>query len=257
MVETVNIQAENKGPSLEEESQSQDAAAEQVEEPKLAGEEDAPERPEWLPEKFKSPEDMAKAYAEMEKKLGSGEQTSEEQAETQEAAEEAVEAAGLDMDSLSAEYNENGELSDESYEALAAAGIPREMVDAYVAGQEALADGFRNELLEPVGGQENYDEMVGWAADNLPEAEIDAFNAAIESSDPNQMRMAVENLSNKYTSETGTEPGRMLNGRGGQATGSAYESTADLMKDMGNPEYATNPAFRAKVEAKLARSSIL
>jgi hypothetical protein len=29
------------------------------------------------------------------------------------------------------------------------------------------------------------------------------------------------------------------------------------MKDMSNPEYAKNPAFRAKVEAKLGRSNIL
>ena len=29
-------------------------------------------RPEWLPEKFKSPEDMASAYSELEKKMGAG-----------------------------------------------------------------------------------------------------------------------------------------------------------------------------------------
>ncbi len=31
----------------------------------------APERPEWLPEKFKTPEDLAKSYAELSQKLGS------------------------------------------------------------------------------------------------------------------------------------------------------------------------------------------
>ena len=36
------------------------------------------DRPEWLPEKFKSPEDMAQAYSELEKKMGQG--TREEQA---------------------------------------------------------------------------------------------------------------------------------------------------------------------------------
>ena len=33
-------------------------------------EEQAQDRPEWLPEKFSSPEDMAKAYGELESKLG-------------------------------------------------------------------------------------------------------------------------------------------------------------------------------------------
>ena len=30
------------------------------------------DRPDWLPEKFKSAEDMANAYSELEKKLGAG-----------------------------------------------------------------------------------------------------------------------------------------------------------------------------------------
>ena len=30
------------------------------------------ERPDWLPEKFKTPEDMANAYSNLEKKMGEG-----------------------------------------------------------------------------------------------------------------------------------------------------------------------------------------
>ena len=33
------------------------------------------ERPEWLPEKFKTPEDMAKSYAALEKKMSGGKDT--------------------------------------------------------------------------------------------------------------------------------------------------------------------------------------
>ena len=32
------------------------------------------DRPEWLPEKFKSPEDMAASYSALESKLGQGEE---------------------------------------------------------------------------------------------------------------------------------------------------------------------------------------
>jgi len=31
---------------------------------------EAPPRPEWLPEKFKTPEDLAKSYSELQSKLG-------------------------------------------------------------------------------------------------------------------------------------------------------------------------------------------
>lgn len=37
----------------------------------VVAEDTAPERPEWLPEKYKTPEDLAKAYKQLESKLGS------------------------------------------------------------------------------------------------------------------------------------------------------------------------------------------
>ena len=42
-------------------------------------EDEAPQRPEWLPEKYKSPEDLAKAYKELESKIGQREETLREQ----------------------------------------------------------------------------------------------------------------------------------------------------------------------------------
>lgn len=262
MVQSATINSTNEGPTLEEEAAALDEAAKAAEanDPKLAGEEEeeTPGRPEWLPEKFNSPEDLAKAYAELEKAQGGkspeGEATTEE---AEEAAKEAVENAGLDMEALSNEYSENGELSEASLEALAKVGISKEVVDAYIEGQEARSNAVREALLEPVGGEEAYNEMVTWAADNLSESEIDTFNEALESGNMASIKLAVENLNSKYTAANGAEPSRQLSGKTGAASLSTYESTADLMKDMQNPEYANNPAFRAKVEQKLARSSIL
>lgn len=256
--ESATIEAENTGPTLEEEAAAQDAAkaAETAEEPKLAGEEDAPERPEWLPEKFETVEDMAKAYAELEKAQSKGEPTEQAQ-EAEETAEKAVNEAGLDMAALSAEYAEKGELTPESIEALGKVGITPDMVEAYIAGQEAQAATIRASILEPVGSEEAYNDMIAWAADALSEAEIDTFNSILEGGNVNAAKMAVENLNTKYIAANGAEPARQLNGKANTSGSSVYESTADLMKDMGNPEYASNPAFRAKVEAKLARSNIM
>ena len=243
-------------PSLEEEAARMDADAAKAaaNEPKLAGEEDAPERPEWLPEKFASVEEMAKAYSELEKTLGT--KGAQKEATTEKAAEAAVSEAGLNMDALSAEYNTNGQLSQESLDALAKVGITPDMVEAYAAGQEALAAEALEELLEPIGGdQEAYQEMIGWAADNLSERQIDDFNTVLESGNTAAIKMAIQNLSSQYTAANGQEPARSLNGRASDGA-AVYESTADLMKDMQNPEYRDNPAFRAKVEAKLARSDI-
>ena len=83
-------------------------------------------KPEGLPEKFNSVEDLAKSYAELEAKLGTNkEQPVKEETPVQETqkgeldiAENVVENAGLDMNSLADEYAENGKLNDESYQAF-------------------------------------------------------------------------------------------------------------------------------------------
>ena len=261
MVEQVTIKADEKDDSLEAAAAAQDADKAVKDEPKLTGEDETPERPEWLPEKFKTPEDMAKAYAELEKAKSKGEapdDTNATDGDAYEAAEKAVDGAGLDMDALSKEYAESGELSKENLEALAKVGITEDMVQSYITGQEAQAAAAQKELLEPIGGDiEAYNELTAWAGDNLSDAEVDEFNSVLETGNPSAVKMAIRDLSAKYESVNGTEPGRQLSGKPNISGAAVYESTADLMKDMSNPEYAKNPAFRAKVEAKLGRSSIL
>ena len=254
---TANIPASSTGPTLEDEAATLEAASSAAEAttPELDGEtpEVDPDRPEWLPEKFATTEDLAKAYAELEKNNS----TPADPEAAEEAAEGAVDAAGLDMDALRTEYADNGELSAKSIEALGKQGITPEMVNSYVTGQTAEANAVREGLLGPVGGEEAYNDMVAWAADNLEADAIDAFNNVLEGGDTNATKMAVENLNTKYRAANGNEPAVALNGKPTANAASAYASTADLMKDMGNPEYAKNAAFRAKVEAKLGRSSIM
>jgi hypothetical protein len=256
MVEQVTIKADEKDDSLEAAAAAQDADKAVKDEPKLTGEDETPERPEWLPEKFKTPEDMAKAYAELEKAKSKGEAPDDK--DTDATAEKAVDEAGLDMDALSKEYAESGELSKESLEALSKVGITEDMVQSYITGQEAQAAAAQKELLEPIGGDiEAYNKLTAWAGDNLSDAEVDEFNSVLETGNPSAVKMAIRDLSAKYESVNGTEPGRQLSGKPNTSGAAVYESTADLMKDMSNPEYAKNPAFRAKVEAKLGRSNIL
>lgn len=220
--------------------------------PSEAGEETT-DRPEWLPEKFESAEDMAKAYAELEGKMSKGEEKAEA---GEEAAREVTEAAGLDFDQYSTEYAENGELSQGTYDALAAAGIPADLVDQFIAGQEAQANAERESVLADVGGQETYDNMTEWAADNFSDAEIDTFNNAVNSGDANMTRMAVAGLKARYEAAVGSEPSRMVSGEA-PAGASAYRSVAEMMTDMQDPRYHNDPAFRADVQAKLSRSDIM
>ena len=218
------------------------------------------ERPDWLPEKFKSVEDMAKAYSALESKLGQPQQeetTEEVEVSGEESASDVAQLLddkGLDFDVFQQEYAENGGLSEDAYEALQEAGFPRSMVDSWVAGQDALAAQMTEQMYDVAGGGEQYAQMVQWAADSLPESEVAAYNATMESGDPNMIRLAVQGLNARYRSEA--EPTLMQGGTGAVSSGGRFESTAELTAAMGDPRYAKDPAYRQSIADKLAKSSL-
>ena len=221
------------------------------------------ERPEWLPEKFKTPEDMAKSYAALEKKMSGGKDSTANvdgdtpaEIPTNEDAKEVAQKAGLDFDSMQTEYGANGQLSDETYEAINKSGIPRDVVDSYIAGQEALATSLRTDMFSSVGGEENYGTMMSWASNNLEQAEVSAYNNVMGTSDPAQIKLAVRGLHAQYQAANGSNPS-LISGETTANAGSKFESVAQVTEAMRNPKYKTDPAFRKTVEAKLARSSVI
>lgn len=223
------------------------------------------ERPSWLPEEFATAEDFAKAYAELKSGTPAkpAETTKEGEKQSLEISKEpeadpakALEAKGLDLSEFSQEFAANGSLSDESYVKLEAAGYPRNVVDTYVAGQQALAAQFETSVVSEVGGAEKYSQIVQWAKANLEPAEIDAYNAAVSSGNLAQAKLAVAGLNAKFTQSVGKEP-TLSSGRTAPATEDIFQSEAQLIKAMSDPRYRTDKAYRAQVTAKLARSPIL
>jgi hypothetical protein len=99
---------------------------------------------------------MAKAYSELESKLGQApaDDAGDPPADSDDtaAAKDAVANAGVDWDSLEAEYLAKGKLSDETKAALEQAGIPGEVVDRYCEGQKAAANAQIESILKDFGG---------------------------------------------------------------------------------------------------------
>jgi hypothetical protein len=217
------------------------------------------DRPQWLPQKFKSAEDMAKAYAELESKLGGNKPAATPEATPEAKPPENPEAAlaekGMKLDEFSQEFAKNGELSAESYEKLTKAGFDKGLVDQYIAGQQAVAAQFQDSIMSEVGGAEKYAEITTWAKANLSPSEIAAYNTAVSSGNADQAKLAAMGLSAKYTREVGSDPQRMLGGGKGGAV-DVFESTAQLTEAMRDPKYKNDPAYRAKVQAKLSRSNV-
>jgi hypothetical protein len=220
------------------------------------------DRPQWLPEKFKSPEDMAKAYAELEAKLGQP-KAAEPQATpdptkaTAADAEQQLADKGLNLQDFNTEFAQTGELSAESYEKLAKAGYDKALVDQFIEGQKARAIQFEGGIKSEVGGDEAYGNMVTWAKANLSPAEIDAYNSAVSSGNVEQAKLAALGLKMKFDKVNGSDPQRLLGGQNSAATSDNYESVAQLKEAMKDPRYKSDPAYRAKVQQKLSRSNIL
>lgn len=215
------------------------------------------ERPAGLPEKFSSWEDMASAYAELERKQSGGkpEGTPATTPETPEAAQAQVEAAGLDFAVLTSEYQTAGELSQATYDKLAAAGIPKDTVDSYIAGQEAIAQQAIDGVMGEFGGAEQYGQMVQWASANMSKADVTAFNKVMDGGDLGSIKLTIAGLQAKYLAANGSEP-TLLNGGNSPTDADVFRSTAELTAAMRDTRYAKDPAYRADVQAKAGRSSI-
>ena len=245
MVETVQIQAAETGPVAPEEGT----------------EEAQPERPEWLPEKFNGPEDLAQAYRELEAQNTREHQQVEAEApqpeeQVQDEAPVVEDQGGLDLEQMADEYRQNNQLSEERYQQLANAGIPREIVDQYISGQQAVGSQIKSEAESITGGSEQYSEMVNWASQNLSEGEQDQYNQAMASGNRDAILMAVRGLHSRYQSDYGVEP-NLLHGASQHEVGDTYDSWAQVSRDMSTAEYKADPAFRAAVEEKLERSGPL
>jgi len=211
-------------------------------------------RPDWLPEKFNSAEDMAKAYSQLETKMASPEDTSEAPEEIAEAR-EAVEGLGLDFNAMTEEFSAEGGLTEDTYKKLQDAGIPSNVVDAFIDGQMAVADNIRNDAFSLVGGEDNYTGMVEWAGQNLSEQAIGSFNNAIDGSDPHASKLAIQGLHAQYRMDTGSEPS-LITGQAASTSSGAFNSVAELTQAMGDPRYGRDPAYRKTVSDRLARSSV-
>jgi hypothetical protein len=208
--------------------------------------------------KYKSPEDLEKAYKELEAKLGKGDDKVEEvstEAEegdvsTVDEAKEIAESRGIEYGKLEQEFADNGQLSEDTYKDLADRGIPKEMVDSYIAGQEARAMQNVSKLQAIAGGEQGYTDMIGWATENLSEAEQNAFNTSMQND--GQAEFAIQGLYSRFKATQGPN---LVKGNSNTSTTQGYASKQEMTKDMHSPEYKRDPAFRAQVQRKVAKSS--
>jgi hypothetical protein len=227
--------------------------------------------------KFKTQEDLVKAYAELEKKLGAapagdgkpklaalpGEaQPSVTDGEPPELNPEAppqgdpTAAVPPDlMAKASAEFEKDGKFSDDTYTGLAKAGISRAYADAYVDGLKARAEVVQMKVYSEAGSKDEYVKLTTWAQANLDATQIAAYNASVTSGDINTTLGAIKNLKALYAGANGSTPETRIErtgGSGNEPVADMYRSKLDVQKDMNDPRYRSGDrAFHAAVDRKL------
>jgi Phage T7 capsid assembly protein len=215
----------------------------------------APAAPEGVPAKFWDSEKGAvnvdallKSYSELERTHSAPVDDTPADHDT---AQQAVENAGLDWNELVGKVSTRGGLDDGDYAALGTAGIPRPIVDNYLAlvqNENARQTELAN---QHVGGEARMNELLGWAADHLPPAEIATYNQMLSTRDGWRAALDVITAKMAASSKTAGEP-RLSAGVSARSDQGGYTSKAAMLRDMGSPRYQTNPAFRDQVARRMA-----
>lgn len=260
------------------------------------GEKMLQEQEDLLAGKYKNAEELEKAYMELQQRLGrgdedddSGEAEAEEETESTEGEYERYDEEGyVNFDAVEEAYGKNladvfsendidpwamndhfyeneGTLTPEMYDELNEAGFSDETIDAYLGGlrnqlgyEEAeantLGDSEIADIKNIAGGEQGYADVVQWASENLPQADIEAFDEVINTANEAAVRFAVKALVGQYEDAVGRTPD-LVTGKQ-SSTGQAYRSMAEVVRDMSDPRYDSDDAYRMDVMRKLERSNL-
>ena len=238
------------------------------------GEQLAEQQGELLAGKYKNAEELEQAYISLQKKLGKEETQETDYEETdegyaeEEGSDEEVSpnapAVSLITDASDEYYANNGELSEETIAKFSEMSS-QDLVNAYLEIQAnnpqaqtqavEMSDAQVNSIQNAAGGEANYNRVIEWAASNLPEAQIDAFDSVVDSGNPAAIGIAFQGLQSKYNEANGYE-GRMLQGKAADSNGDVFRSQAQLVEAMSDPRYDRDPAYRQSIASKLERSNL-
>lgn len=242
--------------------------------------------PEKILGKFSSTEELAKAYQELQKKLGKPDRDEPANDETPEPAKAYTREEGVkEYGEFLADKFEEAELNPfemaAAYEAgqdvtpfidkLEGAGIPRSVVERYLAtGSEAqesaqLTAEDQAELKEMVGGEEQFQQLSAWVKENVPTEEVDDYNSVVASGNKDAIRWALKALQARASQvdakPTLKEPELIGSGRP-PSSGKTFESKAQVLEAMnklnnkGQRLYDVDEAYRAQVIRMLDASDV-
>ncbi len=219
--------------------------------------------------KYKSAQELEKAYIELQAKLGEKkEETETASAEEQpEDTPKMSEGATLITDASKEYYDNGNKLSPETMAKFSSMSS-QDLIKAYMEVSENpefqaqqgqppadITESQINQIKNSAGGEQQYANIINWAKTNLPEDQIVAFDEVVNTGSVQAIQLAVSGLKARYDDANGVE-GRMVTGKAPQNSGDVFRSQQELVAAMNDPRYDRDPAYRQDVIQKLDRSDL-
>lgn len=158
------------------------------------------------------------------------------------------EKAGLDPMELEQQIIQNGQLDAEAKEALTKVGVPEALIDMFVSNYQRGMEAERNAIIQEAGGQESWNQIAAFV-ETLPQEEQDAFYEGLGGK---YRKYALQDIQERMKSAGPLSREKPLINGDTPSTGSVgYRSKAEMKRDMADPRYKQDPAFRQQVMAKM------
>lgn len=161
---------------------------------------------------------------------------------------------GIDFDKLSAEYDENGSLSEDSLKKLEEAGYPKSVVSAYIAGLEATAEKFVNDVVSHVGGADKYRQLAQFIATS---GQADAYNSLLEKGNLSEIKLALDGFRARMQARTGNTGRSILGGSGSGKVNNGFGTKQEMVKAMSDKRYGRDKGYTMEVQRKVMNSSFI
>ncbi len=209
-----------------------------------------------IPDKFKgkSAEEIARAYVELERMKQGG---VNEQGTEGETPPKPNEEAQEEQPNYFQEYLESGTLSEESLAELEKQGYKREEVIDRLEFERYRQEKAISQLVEPIGGIEEYTKLNEWAKSNIPQEELIAFAEEFKAAGPMAKAAMLKDAYSLYKQSIGESYDGMIHTNEPQSSPvKGYTTQAELQKDMSDPRYGIDRSYTQAVEEKVARSDL-
>jgi hypothetical protein len=228
-----------------------------------------------MPDKFKgkSAEEIARAYAELEKMRNK--QPNKEDPASEDPADDSAfvnpmldegrpegskDLPGEAFVQFIEEYDSNGGLSEASYAKLQELGYNKAFVDEKIEYINYKRDKEVETVLTPYGGREEFKKVSAWASANFSEQQLENINIQLASGNKQTQDAVLSSLFMGYkqsvTTATPPQDVTLHTNQPQSVRVEGYATKSEYLKDAKDPRYDKDPGYRKQVEKKMLKTDM-